>query len=903
MMPDMDGYAVAARIKGNIATKAIPIIMVTVRDDREAKMRGLRAGAEDFLSKPVDRAELCVRVKNLLRLKAYGDYFDKYGQLLEDEVGSRTADLVESELRFRRLFESGIVGVTVTARSGVLTEANATFLDLLGYSREDLEAGKLNWRELTPPDLREAPVLVQDLEKRGSGVSWEKEYLRKDGTRVPVLVGVAALDDDRNITVVTDLTERKRAEERKAAVVNAALDAVVVMDAEGRITEFNPAAERMFGYSSAAVLGRALAAAIIPLRFRDAHEQGLKHYLKTGEGPIIGARHELWAVRSDGVEFPVEFSVSRVGSGMAPTFVGFIRDITERKRVEQNLLERMQIAALGADVGAALTTGDALPEILQRCAQAIVIHLDAAIARIWTFNATSKLLDLQASVGLRTDVDGTDPRAPKFDVARVALERLPHVSNDLQNDPYVIDPAWARREGLLAFAGYPLIVDGELVGAVVTLAREPLTEVALKGLAATADTIAVRIRGKLAEQANKGLEEQLRQSQKMEAVGRLAGGVAHDFNNLLSVVLSYAEFAIADLHASDPIRCDIEQIRRAGLRAADLTRQLLMFSRQQVVEPKVLDLNDVLSGMDKMLRRIVGEDVTFTALLAESLGRVRVDPGSIEQVIMNLVINARDAMATGGKITMETANVVLDEQFATSHLGAIAGPHVMVSVTDTGTGMDKATLARIFEPFFTTKEKGKGTGLGLSTVFGIAQQSGGTVWVYSEPGIGTTFKLYLPRVNAMAEAPRTPRDALSGRGTETVLLVEDEDQVRDVARGILRRYGYTVLEARNGGEALLHCERHTATIDLLLSDVVMPGMSGPELAKRLAQARPDMKVLCMSGYTDDTAVRHGVIDAHFAYLQKPLTVETLTRKVREVLDAKGARPLDASAEVDAQRSS
>ncbi len=380
------------------------------------------------------------------------------------------------------------------------------------------------------------------------------------------------------------------------------------------------------------------------------------------------------------------------------------------------------------------------------------------------------------------------------------------------------------------------------------------------------------------------LEEQLRQSQKMEAVGRLAGGVAHDFNNLLSVVLSYTDTLLVEMKPGDPTRADIEEIRKAGVRAADLTRQLLMFSRQQVLAPKVLDLNDVLTGMDKMLRRIVGADVDLVSLPAQPLGRVRVDPSIMEQVIMNLVVNARDAMPTGGKLTMETANIILDEAYAESHLGVTPGPHVMLAVTDTGTGIEKATLKRIFEPFFTTKERGKGTGLGLSTVFGAVQQSGGSLWVYSEVGQGSTFKVYLPRVDADVEIAHQTHPPLRSTGTETILLVEDDDQVRSVAQIILRKSGYRVLEARNAGEALLHSEEHPGTIHLLLSDVVMPQMSGPALAKRLASVRPDMKVLCMSGYTDDSIVRHGVLEAHIAYLQKPITPDSLRSRVREVLD-------------------
>jgi CheY-like chemotaxis protein len=361
--------------------------------------------------------------------------------------------------------------------------------------------------------------------------------------------------------------------------------------------------------------------------------------------------------------------------------------------------------------------------------------------------------------------------------------------------------------------------------------------------------------------------------------------VAHDFNNVLSVILSCGELLLDDLKPGEPMRDDVEEIIKAGLRAAGLTKQLLMFSRQQVLEPKVLDLNEVLMSMDKMLQRILGADVDLVSLPTKPLGRVRIDRGNLEQVIMNLVVNARDAMPTGGKLTMETNNVTIDEAYATDHLGVKPGLYVMLAVTDTGTGIDKATMARIFEPFFTTKQAGKGTGLGLSTVFGIAQQSGGTVWVYSEPGKGTTFKVYLPRVDAAVDVVTAVAPPRNLRGSETILLVDDDEQVRTVTCHILQRAGYHVIEARNAGEALLHSERHPGTIHQLLTDVVMPQVSGPELAKRLAKARPEMKVLCMSGYTDDSIVRHGVLDAHLAFFQKPITPEAFLTKVREVLES------------------
>ena len=388
-----------------------------------------------------------------------------------------------------------------------------------------------------------------------------------------------------------------------------------------------------------------------------------------------------------------------------------------------------------------------------------------------------------------------------------------------------------------------------------------------------------------AEEALRQSEEQLRQAQKMEAVGRLAGGVAHDFNNVLSVILSYGDLILEDLKAGEPMHADVQEIRKAAARGAGLTRQLLTLSRHQVNEPKVLALHDVLASMDKMLQRLLGEDVDLVLVRPPTEGRVKVDPSHIEQVILNLVVNARDAMPTGGKLTVETSNVELDDEYARSHLPAKAGPYVMLAVSDTGVGMDRATQLHIFEPFFTTKGTGKGTGLGLSTVFGIVRQSGGSVWVYSEVGRGSTFKVYLPRVEAELDVPTIPVAPATLRGSETILIVEDEEQVRTLVLSVLRRQGYRVLPAAHPGEALLLGEQHPGAIDLLLTDVVMPQMNGPELAKRLRAMRPELKVLCMSGYTDEAIVRHGVLESGAAFIQKPLTPVSLTRKVREVLDA------------------
>jgi signal transduction histidine kinase len=388
-----------------------------------------------------------------------------------------------------------------------------------------------------------------------------------------------------------------------------------------------------------------------------------------------------------------------------------------------------------------------------------------------------------------------------------------------------------------------------------------------------------------AERALQRSEEQLRQAQKMEAVGRLAAGVAHDFNNLLSVILGYAEMLVSKLEPGDPIRNDIEQIDHAACKAGELTRQLLMFSRQHVLSPAVLDLNEVLGDLERMLVRVVGEDIELRMLLGDSVCSVYADRGSLDQVLMNLVVNARDAMPQGGKLTIETSTQVLDEAYARGHLGVKPGSYLALAVSDTGVGMDAETQSRMFEPFFTTKDKNTGTGLGLSTVLGIVQQSGGSIWVYSEVGMGATFKIFLPSAQGTTESSRPKPKQRSLAGTETILLVEDEAQVRAVAMRILHSYGYQVLEARNASEALLICESHPTPIDLLLTDVVMPRVSGPELVAQALALRPQLKVLYMSGYTDHAALHHGVLENGVAYLQKPLTPSILATKVREVLQA------------------
>jgi len=542
----------------------------------------------------------------------------------------------------------------------------------------------------------------------------------------------------------------------------------------------------------------------------------------------------------------------------------------ERRRAQTALLERARLAELTSDVGVALAQGTDLRAMLQLCAEALVRHLDVAFARIWTIADAGAVLELQASAGMYTHIDGAHSRVPlgRYKIGAVARERRPHLTNQVVGDPQIHDQDWARREGLVAFAGYPLVLHDRVLGVMAMFARHSLSEFVPKALGSVASAVAVGIERKRAEEALRRSEEQLRQAQKMEAIGRLAGGIAHDFNNLLTVITSYSDLVLEDLAPDDPKRDDVDQIRKAAEGAAALTRQLLAFSRQQVLEPKVLDLTAIVAGTEKLLRRLIGADIHLTTSLAPNLGSVKADPGQLEQIIINLAVNARDAMPAGGRLTIAAADKDMNEV-----------RYVMLAVSDTGTGMDEQTKARIFEPFFTTKESGKGTGLGLATVYGIVKQAGGFIWVDSEPGRGTSFQVYLPRVDepvppvAVRPAMAEPR-----RGTETVLVVEDAPSVRLVTRQVLERYGYAVLEAPNGDTALRLAAKHHGPIHLLLTDLIMPGLSGRQLAGQLAALRPEMKVLYVSGYPD-------TVESGVTYLQKPFVPETLARRVRDVLDA------------------
>ncbi len=653
--------------------------------------------------------------------------------------------------------------------------------------------------------------------------------------------------------------------------------AVIAADCEGRVTFFNQGAEAITAWKREEALGRSVHEVFRLI----SRSSGVPVELQTAaEGPLVYFSEDTALLDRSETAVPVEntTTVLRDNDDRPVGTVSVFRDPTGTRYGS--------IAALNADISLAVSQSLTLQGMLQMCAESVAQRLHAPFARVWTLDTKGTTLVLQASAGLYTHLDREHSMIPVGEsaIGRIASRQEPHLTNDVLNDPDMSDREWARREGMVAFAGYPLVVDERLLGVMAVFSRTELPVSTLAALETIAHNLSVGVE-------RKRLEEQLRQSQKGEALGQLAAGVAHDFNNLLTIVASCSDMLLTSECVNPEDKALIREIEQAGTRAASLTRQLLAFSRKQVVEPTVLRLNDVVGNIERMLHRLIGEDIALSTQLDPKLKPIIADVGQIEQVVLNLALNSRDAMEMGGQLTIETGNVVLDRDYTQARPELATGNYVMIAVSDTGCGMSPEVLDRVFEPYFTTKEPGKGTGLGLATVFGIVKQWGGHISAYSERGVGTTFKVYFPEGTGEQTASAAESQGLDlPRGDETILVVEDDEAVRSLTCRVLRMCGYTVLEAGSGMMALGVTQKHKGPIDLLLTDVVMPNMGGRSLAKRIAKARPACQVLYVSGYTDDTVVRHGILRAHSSFLQKPFTPRALAEKVRALLDNRSPDP-------------
>jgi PAS domain S-box-containing protein len=631
----------------------------------------------------------------------------------------------------------------------------------------------------------------------------------------------------------TELTEAEDLLQLQATALEAAANPIIISRRDGTIIWVNRAFEELSGYAREEALGQST-------RLLKAGQQSPSFYKNMWETILSGQRWrgELVNRRKDGSFYEEEMTITPVkdAAGDVHHFIAIKLDITERKRAEERIC---------------------------RLAQAV--------------ENSAELIALADPEGRISFANQALLRATGYEESEIIGEFFGKTLISRNNPPALDEEIRVRT-----------IVGGVWRGECVSRRKDDtdLPVFLSTGQIKDSQGLVIGIFG-IAQDITerKRLEEQLLVSQKMEAVGRLAGGVAHDFNNLLGVIVGYSDLILDAFPSDDPRYQQVEQIKKAGLRATSLTRQLLTFSRKQVCQLSVLDINALVTDFNKMLRRMVSEDIELANVLQPGLGQVKADPGQIEQVIMNLVVNSRDAMPNGGKLIIETANIDLDEGYCLLHPSVQPGHYVMLAVSDTGSGMDAKTQTRIFEPFFTTKEEGKGTGLGLATVYGVVKNSEGHIWVYSELGKGTTFKIYFPRIDEPAQSAATDRgEAGSLRGSETILLAEDSAPLRVLTCALLENNGYKVIAAENGIEAVKLAERCDRPIHLLLTDVVMPGMSGRELADRLAVKRPDMRVLYMSGYTNDVIGYHGVLEPGLSFLQKPFSQEALTHKLREVLD-------------------
>ena len=724
---------------------------------------------------------------------------------------------------------------------GKLIEINRRYAHMAGYENvEDCMA------EFNPGDAWADPngrvELVKVLQEKGFVCDYEGEFIRRDGTHLWILFSATIFHEQGFLEgSIVDITARRQAEDalrESQLFLENLTDIAYMADVNGNLTWVNPAVKRITGLPPEEIIGKPF----LPLFVEEDHASLVKVYKRT----LMGESLENTLSFTSGVTCHFTSLPRRTKTGEIIGTFGIARDVTGSLRTEKALKEsekRLQKAQMVAKIGNweyDISTGK--------------VWGSEEAFRIYGIERKSEFLPLD-------DVESHIVDAKRVNQALVDLI----AKNERYDIEFEIKPE--NREGLTTIHSIAELVNDENSNPAKVLGIiQDITD------------------SKAKEKERIKLQDQLEQAHKMESVGRLAGGVAHDFNNMLGVILGHTEMALDLLDPAHPIHADLQEIRKAGERSADLTRQLLAFARKQTISPKVLDLNETVESMLKMLRRLIGEDIDLAWLPEAGLCPVKVDPAQIDQILANLCVNARDAIAGVGKVTIETHMVTFDEAYCADHAGFVPGEFVLLAISDNGCGMDKETLGSIFEPFFTTKGTDKGTGLGLATVYGIVKQNDGFINVYSEPGQGTTFRIYLPR--HMGKAGRTRREGPAepaGRGSETILLVEDEPAILNITTMMLQRLGYTVLEASTPGEAIRLAREHMGEIDLLMTDVVMPEMNGRDLAKNLLSLYPNVKRLFMSGYTADVIAHHGVLDEGVHFIQKPFSKKDLAAKLREAL--------------------
>ncbi len=759
-----------------------------------------------------------------------------------------------AEMLFRAIFEQAAIGIAlIDSNTGQFVKINQRYCEITGYPREEME--KLTYREISHPDdlLSEMENMRLLLSRAIHQFSKEKRYIRKDGSIVWVNLTVSPMwgpgeEPSTHIAIVEDITESKRAEELNshfASIVESSDDAIISKSLDGIIKSWNTGAEKIYGYTAVEIVGKNISI----LAPADQPDEFPRLMARLGSGQSIDS-YETWRIRKDGSRIMVSLGISPIkdGSGAIVGASTIARDITEHKHAETRLNDQLHFLQ---------QLLDSIPiPVYYKGADGIYLGCNSAF---------------ETFIGLsRSQV-----------VGKTAYELAP---KDLADAYHEADSALFSRPGIQVYETSVMHKDGTRHDVIFNKATYVGADGRVIGIVGAIMDITER---RKAEEERKILEAQLHQAQKMEAIGQLAGGIAHDFNNILTAIIGYAEIIFMRLEKESPLRHFIEQVLTSAERAAELTNGLLAFSRRQVLHTKPIDLCGVVRGLEKMLGRLVPEDIDFSTNVVERDLIVMADKGQIEQVLMNLVTNAKDAMPRGGCLKIDVSPAAMDERFVHTHGFGESGNYACISVTDTGHGMDEETRKRIFEPFFTTKEVGKGTGLGMAIIYGIIQQHNGYITVNSETGSGTTFKIYLPLiVEEIKEVHGTRGAEAPPGGTETILLAEDEVTVRELHKMILEEAGYRIIEAVDGQDALDKFLEHRGEVDILATDVIMPKIDGKNLYEKIRKIRPDMKALFMSGYTKDIIVERGILEDESSFMTKPVTSSELLRKVRDLLARK-----------------
>ena len=772
---------------------------------------------------------------------------------------------VEEDLRKERDFLSGLIQsspafLVMVGSDGKTQLMNNAMLHALGFKQKEIVGKDYLSSFVHEDDHKKVLDGFSTLLKKKQVIRLENRVLTKDGGHLLVeWNGRAVFNEDGEFDfffgVGQDITERRQVEEalrENKRALSSLISNIPGMtyrclnDATWTMEFVSQGAVDLTGYEPSDLVGNRVVsyADLIHPEDRERVREEVQKALKMKQPFRLiyriqtAGKQEKWVWEQGSGIF--------ADSGELTALEGLILDMTERKKAEEALKDSREKH---------LSTLDAIPDL--------VYELTLEGTLIYANRTAKEALGISADrfgfIKISEFLDEASVERSAQEIRKILETKCPS-----QNVFYKMKTAGGRH------------LPVEVLTTLLERNNQPFT------ILCVARDITYR----------KQLEERFQQSQRMEAVGRLAGGISHDFNNLMTAITGYADLMLLSLREEDPLRQQAEEIRKAGETANSLTRQLMAFTRKQFLNPEILGLNEVVADMEKVLRRFIGEDIDLVTELDQTPGYVKADKSQIEQVLLNLVLNSRDAMPYGGKITIETRKVDLDEAYAAQHFPLLPGTYIMLALSDTGVGMDEETKSHMFEPFFTTKEKEMGTGLGLSTVYGFVKQSGGYIWAYSEPDHGTTFKIYLPKLKEeeLPEDHPPPPPPVILEGSETILLVEDQDSLREMACEVLQKKGYKVLDARNAGEALLICEQHTGLVHLMLTDVVMPRMGGPELSERLKPWHPEMKVLFMSGYTDNAVVQQGIVEPGVAFLEKPFSPEALARKVRQVLDETRSEP-------------